>query len=123
MSRRLVTMRWSCASAQILPVRPIERYRPVFDEHGLPEAEAPPQDTTAWEQALREILSNRVLYEEESRISRERALAFVASVRPEQMEELLTALPKAAPQAGGGEALSPEKRALLLQRFRKKTGG
>jgi hypothetical protein len=69
------------------------------------------------------------MYAEESRISREKALRFVAGIRPEQLEEFLASLVPPAPESacapdaralhGELAALSPEKRALLLARLRK----
>ncbi len=114
-----------------LPVRPIERYEAVFDEHGLPMAVVPEQDVQPWVGALRGLLSDRILYEDESETSRERARQFVDSIRPEQMEEYLRSLihkpagrlRSATVTSGPHDALrhlSPEKRALLLQRLRHK---
>jgi glycosyltransferase involved in cell wall biosynthesis len=115
----------------VVPVRAIERYEPVFDDHGLPMAVVPEQDARPWVEALRALLSDRGLYAEESARSRERALEFVGSIRPERMGEYLQSLrPKpaaAADEAAGGpvlrgalDKLSPEKRALLLRRLREK---
>lgn len=120
----------------VLPVRPIERYEPVFDEHGLPKPVIPPQDVQPWTDALRVLLSDRTLYERESEASREEALRFVNEIRPESMEEFLRALaPGPAARAYTSDtparqaparsyetlrSLSPEKRALLLQRLRQK---
>lgn len=104
----------------ILPVRPIERYKAVFDEHALPEPEVPPQDIDVWADALQTILSDRALYEEESEVSRARALRFVNSVRAGKMEEFLLSLPRTSHRdIESAVTLSPEKRALLLQRLRK----
>ena len=114
----------------VLPVHPIERYEPVFDECGLPTPVTPGQDIEPWAEALRALLSEPALYEEESRTSRERALRFVDGIRPGALEEFLESLaPPAseraaerseAGQSGGLAALSPDKRALLLARLRKK---
>jgi glycosyltransferase involved in cell wall biosynthesis len=115
----------------VLPVRPIERYEAAFDEHGLPAAVVPEQDVGPWEEALRSLLTDRELYEEESRLSRQRALSFVEAIQPDRMEKFLRSLPAAAGEAPAGEkaagrpellALSPEKRALLLARLRKSLG-
>ena len=121
----------------ILPVRPVERYEPVFDEHGLPKAVIPGQDIVPWETALRSLLSNRNLYEEESRLSRRAALEFVSAIRPAGMEEFLRSLLPASGEPGPGRdetepprisgnalsGLSDNKRTLLLQRLRKKATG
>lgn len=112
----------------VLPVRPIERYTPVFDEHGLPAPVVPEQDIAPWAEALEALLTERGLYQEESETSRERARRFVAGIQPGLLEEFLTSLapratePRSARRADGAEtglaALSPEKRALLLERLR-----
>jgi glycosyltransferase involved in cell wall biosynthesis len=114
----------------VLPVRPIERYQPVFDECGLPAPVTPPQDIEPWAEALEALLTDRALYEAESRTSRERALRFVSGIRAEALEEFLKSLAPVAPQGaaeGGGAGrraglagLSQERRTLLLERLRKK---
>ena len=113
----------------VLPVRPIKGYEPVFDEHGLPSPVTPGQDVEPWAEALRALLTERALYEEESETSRERALRFVTGLRPERMAEYLTSLAPPSPDALAGQsaatqdqlgALSAGKRALLLQRLRAK---
>jgi glycosyltransferase involved in cell wall biosynthesis len=112
----------------VLPVHPVERYQPVFDECGLPTPVTPPQDIGPWAEALHALLADPVLYEEESRTSRERALDFVSRIRPGALEEFLESLaPPAsagtvdrsdAARPGGLAALSQEKRSLLLERLR-----
>jgi glycosyltransferase involved in cell wall biosynthesis len=106
----------------VIPVRPIEEYQPVFDEHGMPRPVSEPQDIDPWVEALETLLGDRAAYESEARRSREAALRFVGGLRASQMEETLLALQPAAgapaPPAAL-EALSPEKRALLLKRLRK----
>ena len=114
----------------ILPVRPIERYEPVFDECSLPRPVVPEQVIEPWAEALNALLSETALYEAESRASRESALRFVGGIRPGQLEEHLKALgqtdssvavsPDPARLRGDLAALSPERRALLLERLRKK---
>ena len=113
----------------VIPVRPIEKYDAVFDDHGLPKAVTPEQDVGPWIEALRAILYDRKLYAEESAVSRKRAIEFVRSIRPGRLGEYLQSLepkPAAAPAAGRDslhealEKLSPEKRALLLKRLRAK---
>lgn len=113
----------------VVPVQPIERFDPVFDEHGLPAPVIPEQDIEPWAQALSALLTGASMYAEESRISREKALRFVAGIRPGQLEEFLASLVPPTPESAGapdvrdlhGElaSLSPQKRALLLARLRK----
>jgi glycosyltransferase involved in cell wall biosynthesis len=108
----------------VLPVRPIERFEPVFDEHGLPEPVTAPQEIGPWAEALAALLGDRAGYERESCASREAALRFVGGLRAAAMEELLAGLvpaaaaPLPAPRIAI-ESLSAEKRALLLKRLRK----
>lgn len=114
----------------VLPVRPIKGYEPIFDEHGLPSPVTPAQDVEPWAEALRALVTERALYEEESETSRERALRFVTGLRPERMAEYLTSLAPPSPDAMAGQSiadlqdqlgvLSAGKRALLLQRLRAK---
>ena len=107
----------------IIPVIPIERYEPVFDELGMPRPVTAPQEFEPWVSALSALLGDRAAYEAESRASREAALRFTGALRASQMEELLAglaparAVAAAAPRAAI-ETLSPEKRALLLKRLR-----
>ncbi len=112
----------------VLPVRPIERYLPEFDERGLPSAVVPEQDVDPWAEALNALLTERGLYREESETSRERAHRFVAGIQPGLLMEFLASLAPAtqapagrhAPAGSGADlaTLSPEKRALLLERLR-----
>jgi glycosyltransferase involved in cell wall biosynthesis len=117
----------------VLPVRPIERFEPAFDERGMPRPVVPEQDVGPWAQALEALLSDRDLYERESAAARQAALRFVSAIRPERLEEFLASLePARAEVSSGGESrpaarealkdLSPGKRALLLERLRKRAG-
>jgi glycosyltransferase involved in cell wall biosynthesis len=106
----------------VIPVRTIERYQPVFDEHGMPQPEVPENDAAPWVAAIRELLSSREAYQRESAAARQAATRFVSGLDAGAMERLLLALhPVAAPQCRTGsiESLSPAKRALLLQRLHK----
>jgi hypothetical protein len=111
----------------VVPVRAIERYLPEFDERAMPLPEIQPAAVEPWADAVRSLLSDRALYEEESAQSRKVALEFVRSLRAGKLEELLQSLaPHTDASPGTGrhvplESLSPEKRALLLQRLRKQT--
>ncbi len=105
----------------VIPVRPIERYQPVFDDQGLPRAILPQQDLAPWRETLEVLLSHRTVYERESAAAREAATRFVSNLRPSQLEEFLLALQPAQPAARTEDhlaQLSPDKRALLLQRLR-----
>jgi len=115
----------------LIPVARIESYEPVFDEHGMPRPAAPDNDAAPWVAAIEELLSDRGAYERESAASREAAHRFVAALDDSGMERFLVSLgasgAKAAlgagsarPDAATVESLSPGKRALLLQRLRRR---
>jgi len=107
----------------VIPVRTIERYEAVFDEHSLPKPVLPENDAGPWVAALRELLTDRGAYERESAASRLAAGRFASGLDAGEMEEYLRAL---RPGAAAGveratiESLSPERRALLLERLRKR---
>lgn len=110
----------------MIPVRPIERYEPAFDEQGLPRAVLPDQDLKPWVSALGELLADRALYERESAAARRAALDFVTVLRPSQFEDFLRSLVPVEPVARPGEPvdrLSPEKRELFLRRLRARPPG
>ena len=105
----------------IIPVCPIERYEPLYDDQGLPQAVLPRQDLAPWIAALQALVSDRDLYARESAAACDAATRFVNSLQATRLEELLLSL---TPHSTGREPndplarLSPEKRALLLQRLR-----
>jgi glycosyltransferase involved in cell wall biosynthesis len=118
----------------VIPVNPIERYEPVFDEQRMPKPVLPEQDLTPWSAALRELTTDRVSYDLEADDSHRAALSFVKGLRAGQFEEYLATLRPARieqqhkpdPAAFVGEAfgkLSPEKRELLLKRLKKQAAG
>lgn len=107
----------------VIPVRPIESYLPEYDEHAIPRAVIPEQDIEPWTAAVESLAADREVYQRESRAAREAALRFVAGVRPDGLQEFLESLaPAAAPPSPGDllTRLSPEKRALLLARLRRR---
>jgi len=79
-------------AGHVVPVRPIERYEAEFDEHAIPRAIVPPQDTEPWAKALSALLTGRAEYERQSEASRVAAERFVAGLRPEALEEYLRGL-------------------------------
>ena len=106
----------------IIPVHTIERFQPVFDEHAMPKPVVQPNDIAPWIAAIEELLGDRAAYERESAASREAAGRFVRGLDAAQLERFLCALRPAAtsqakPEPLTVESLSPEKRALLLQRL------
>jgi glycosyltransferase involved in cell wall biosynthesis len=104
----------------LVPVRGIERYRPVFDERGMPEPEIEPAPIEPWTEAVRTLLTDRALYDNESRRSKQAAVQFAGGLDARKLEELLLSLvPHHERRHLSMESLSPGKRALLLQRLRK----
>ena len=107
----------------VIPVHTIERYQPVFDEHAMPKPVVQPNDIAPWIAAIEELLGDRAAYERESAASR----AAAGAVRerrstPASWSASCCALrPGAASRRSRSrvtiESLSPEKRALLLQRL------
>lgn len=75
----------------VIPVRPIERYEPVYDERAMPRAVVPEQNPEPWVQALTDLTSSPALYEEESKRSREVAAAFVSAIDARGLERALEA--------------------------------
>ena len=109
----------------VIPVKTIERYEPVFDEHSMPRPVIRQNDSAPWVAALRELLTERAAYQRESTASRTAALHFVETLAAADLERYLTSLevpPTERPAPPTIESLSPEKRALLLERLRKRKG-
>lgn len=115
----------------VLPVRPIERFTDRQDANAVTEPVVPDQDVGPWREALVRLLGDRELYARQSAAAREAAHRFVAGLGVEPFEELMkrmdgrsAAPPPAAPApaAAGDEmaSLTPEQRALLMLRLRKK---
>lgn len=107
----------------VVPVRPVERYEPVFDDTHMPRAVVPPQEIGPWAEALRTLVQDQAAYWTEAERSREAALAFLAKLDAGDFERMLTALAPATQELRGDDklkALDAQKRALLLQRLRKK---
>lgn len=102
----------------LLPVRPIEKYRSSLDESMVPVADVPEQNVGPWQQALERLLSEREHYERLSKESRQAALAWAASVSVTPFEKLLQDLVRSPRRRR--TVLSPEKRALLALRLRKR---
>ncbi len=109
----------------LIPVAGIEGYLPVFDELGMPEPVAPHNDAGPWAAAIQELLSDSAIYARESAVSRQAAHHFVSALDAGRMERFLLSLgalvkPPAAPASATIESLSPERRALLLERLRRR---
>jgi glycosyltransferase involved in cell wall biosynthesis len=109
----------------VIPVKTIERYEPVYDEHSMPRPVVRENDPAPWVAAVRELLTDRAAYERESLTSRTEARRFVGTLDAADLERYLASLtsrPDARPTPATIESLSPEKRALLLERLRKRKG-
>ena len=76
----------------VIPVRPIQRYLPEFDETHMPRPVIPEQNFEPWTEALGSLLDNRNLYEAEAGRCRAHALAFVAQLDASGFEKLLLSL-------------------------------
>lgn len=110
----------------VIPVTTIERYEPVYDEQGMPRPVTPVNDAGPWVAAVRELLTDEAAYARESSASRAAAGRFVAGLDAGEMERYLLGLARGAvgrPEPVTVESLSPEKRALLLQRLHKRKAG
>jgi hypothetical protein len=108
----------------VLPVKTIARYKPVFDEHAMPLPVVEANDAGPWVAALGKLLGDRAEYERESCASRAAALEFVGRLDAADMERYLLRLERGRVNGGSMatvESLSPEKRALLLERLRKRS--
>lgn len=120
-----------------LPVRPIKRYEKRLNDRGLPVPVVPDQNIEPWACALYKLLTDKEHYELISRNSRQAAMKFVSEIGIEHFEDFLknlapmtsvnieTASEKARESVHNKKMssirnLSPEKRALLVMRSRKK---
>lgn len=112
-----------CGTGYVIPVNTIDCYQQVFDEHAMPLPVVPDNDPEPWVQAIQRLLADRAEYQREANVSRAAALLFVQRLDAQWMERFLTRLqPFGAPHVEKTtvESLSPEKRALLLDRLRKR---
>ncbi|MGH9722595.1 MAG: thioesterase domain-containing protein [Bryobacteraceae bacterium] len=110
----------------LLPVLPIEKYRPQVDQQMVPIAEVPEQDVGPWQAALAELLSDRNRYEKLANLSRVTALMYVGgvSVGPfEQFLQKLLLVPRRERPVAAADRLSPEKQRLLALRMKKRASG
>ena len=105
-------------SGYLIPVRPVERYLPEFDEMHMPKPVVPEQDIDPWAAALHQLSSASDAWKRESEASRAAALAFVNQLNAASFEHMLAGLePAAAPPTRSADDLTPAQRALLLQRL------
>ncbi|HYP15533.1 MAG TPA: glycosyltransferase family 4 protein, partial [Bryobacteraceae bacterium] len=117
----------------VVPVRPIQRYEPHFDETHMPRPLEPAQDIEPWVQALQKLLTQKDAYVLEADRSRQVATEFVSKLKASDFEAYL-ALLQPSPDSGSAalpgtnsdarlSGLSPAKRALLLQKLRERAKG
>jgi hypothetical protein len=116
----------------VLPVRPIERFTDRQDANEVTEPVVPEQEIGPWRDALVRLLADPDLYARQSATARAAAHGFVAGLGIERFEELMTTFsgPKGRGSLAQGNALggkeddlaglTPEQRALLMLRLRKK---
>ena len=100
----------------VVPVRPITRYRPEFDETHMPLPDLPPQDIEPWVVAVQSITCDPVLYHAEAGQSRKVALEFVSRLDAADFEKLLLSLTPAPPV----RQLTALQRAILTRRLRER---
>jgi amino acid adenylation domain-containing protein len=123
----------------VLPVRPIERYEPGWDEKGLRVPIVPEQDIEPWVEALASLTADKDRYGELSRASREAAWHFVAGLSVDPFEDYLETVARLpempAPSAARSRTadfaknglradvhrLSASRRALLAARLARQT--
>jgi glycosyltransferase involved in cell wall biosynthesis len=110
----------------VIPVRPVESYQAVFDDRHMPKPVIPPQELAPWREALSTLLRDRHAYDRERQASLAASRRFVARIDPGRFTGFLAGLQRAEstleepdPLQDAISRLSPEKRALLLQRLRK----
>ncbi|MDE3164768.1 MAG: glycosyltransferase family 4 protein [Acidobacteriota bacterium] len=107
----------------VIGVKTIARYRAEYDEHAMPRPVVEENDAAPWVEAVGRLLGDREEYAREAGASRAAAERFVAGLDAGRMERYLVGLARGAGNGGGGatiESLSPEKRALLLERVRRR---
>lgn len=117
----------------LIPVTPIESFSNELDENTIPTAESPSIDIEPWTAAVNTLLADEETYDRHATVAREHALRFHASVGIGAWEQYLIDLPeghsclqtKKEPVSVDSKpdalsALSPEQRALLLKKLKKK---
>ena len=82
----------------LLPVRPIERYLPRFDDRGFPLPVIPNQDLHPWIDAIRTLSIDREQYRELSEASRNAAGRFLAGVNTGSLGDVLSHLASSRPE-------------------------
>src|SRR5215217_577705 len=114
----------------LLPVRPIERFEETLDDNLLPVPVVPEQDIEPWLTSLNALLTDKALYSRQSAAARDAATAFATRVSADQFVDWLGTLKKGsvpaaiktAPPANAGlAALTPQQRAMLVDKLKQKS--
>jgi glycosyltransferase involved in cell wall biosynthesis len=92
----------------VIPVRPITRYEPVFDENHMPRPVRGAQDVEPWAAAVNKLASDDMAHRLEAERSRATAQRFVGGLRADALEEYLLSLKP---------RLTDAQRTLLLKRL------
>jgi surfactin synthase thioesterase subunit/glycosyltransferase involved in cell wall biosynthesis len=105
----------------LLPVNPIQRYRPGLDERMVPIAEVPDQDVGPWLAALSRLVSDPAHYDDVAGRSYEAAHRYVSNLSVEPFEALLVRTERRERKVSAAATrLSPDKQRLLALRVRQK---
>jgi glycosyltransferase involved in cell wall biosynthesis len=101
-------MEAKAGTGYVIPVCPIERYEPVFDENHMPRPVRGAQDVEPWVAAVKKLASDDTAHRVEAERSRAAAQRFVGELHADALEEyLLSMKPR----------LTDAQRALLLKRL------
>ncbi len=108
----------------VMPVTPIREYLPTFDEAQMPRPVIAEQPVGRWTDAIRSLVSDRAVYENEAGRSRDAALDFVYGLNAGGLEGLLLELTPGhsddeGDRSGRLDRLSREQRALLVARLKR----
>jgi glycosyltransferase involved in cell wall biosynthesis len=101
-------MEAKAGTGYVIPVRPIERYEPVFDENHMPRPVRGAQDVEPWVAAVKKLASDDAAHRLEAERSRAAAQRFVEGLRVDALGEYLLSLKP---------RLTDAQTALLLKRL------
>jgi glycosyltransferase involved in cell wall biosynthesis len=101
-------MEAKAGTGYVIPVRPVERYEPVFDENHMPRPVRGAQNIEPWVAAVKKLAGDESAHRDEAERSRAAALRFVEVLRADALEEYLLGLKP---------RLTDAQRALLLKRL------
>jgi len=104
----------------VLPVKPVERYRPAVDEHMVPVAVVPPQDVSPWVEVVRLLATDRDHWNELSARSRAAALGYLAQLSVEPFEALLLGLTQKPKKGVAATPAGDDRKKLLALMLKQK---